>query len=76
MKKRQDATGVKLLWGTANVFGNPRFMNGAATNPEFAVVAQAANQVKNAIDGAIKLGASGIPSGAAVRAICPCSTRT
>jgi xylose isomerase len=50
---------VKLLWATANVFGNPRFMNGAATNPEFAVVAQAASQVKNAIDGAIKLGASG-----------------
>jgi xylose isomerase len=59
LKKRQDATGVRLLWGTANVFSNPRFMNGAATNPEFAVVVQAANQVKNAIDGAIKLGAEG-----------------
>jgi xylose isomerase len=59
LKKRQDATGVKLLWGTANVFGNPRYMNGAATNPEFAVVAQAANQVKHAIDGTIKLSGEG-----------------
>jgi xylose isomerase len=59
LKKRQDASGVKLLWGTANVFSNPRFMNGAATNPDFAVLAHAANQIKNAIDGAIKLGAQG-----------------
>jgi xylose isomerase len=59
LKKRQDATGVKLLWGTANVFANPRFMNGAATNPEFSVVIQAANQVKHAIDGTIKLGGEG-----------------
>ncbi|GAB6392820.1 MAG: xylose isomerase [Treponematales bacterium] len=59
LKTRQDATGVKLLWGTANVFNNPRFMNGAATNPEFAVVAHAAAQIKNAIDGTIKLGGQG-----------------
>ncbi|MDR1786430.1 MAG: xylose isomerase [Spirochaetaceae bacterium] len=59
LKKRQDATGVKLLWGTANVFTNPRFMNGAATNPEFPVVAHAANQIKNAIDGTIALGGQG-----------------
>ncbi|MDR0375435.1 MAG: xylose isomerase [Treponema sp.] len=59
LKKRQDSTGVKLLWGTANVFTNPRFMNGAATNPEFAALAHAANQVKNAIDGTIKLGGQG-----------------
>ncbi|MDR0551724.1 MAG: xylose isomerase, partial [Spirochaetaceae bacterium] len=59
LKKRQDATGVKLLWGTANAFSNPRFMNGAATNPDFAVVAHAANQIKNAIDGTIKLGGEG-----------------
>jgi len=58
-KERQDATGVKLLWGTANVFSNPRFMNGASTNPEFAVVAQAASQVKNAIDATILLGGQG-----------------
>ncbi|MDR1218522.1 MAG: xylose isomerase [Treponema sp.] len=59
LKKRQDSTSVKLLWGTANVFTNPRFMNGAATNPEFVVVAHVANQVKNAIDGTIKLGGQG-----------------
>jgi xylose isomerase len=59
LKKRQDSTGVKLLWGTANAFTNPRFMNGAATNPEFAVVVHAANQIKNAIDGVIKLGGQG-----------------
>lgn len=59
LKKRQNATGISLLWGTANVFNNPRFMNGAATNPEFAVVAHAANQIKNAIDGTIKLGGQG-----------------
>ena len=57
--KKQQATGVKLLWGTANVFSNPRFMNGAATNPEFAVVAHAANQVMHAIDATIKLGGEG-----------------
>jgi xylose isomerase len=59
LKKRQDATGIKLLWGTANLFTNPRFMNGAATNPDFAVLIQAANQVKHAIDGTIKLGGEG-----------------
>lgn len=57
--ERQKATGVKLLWATANVFGNPRYMNGAATNPEFCVVAHAGNQVKAAIDAAIALGAQG-----------------
>lgn len=57
--ERQKATGVKLLWGTANVFSNPRFMNGAATNPEFQLVAQAASQVKAAIDATIKLGGQG-----------------
>lgn len=55
-KAKQKATGVKLLWGTANVFGNPRYMNGAATNPDFSVVAQAAVQVKRAIDATIALG--------------------
>jgi xylose isomerase len=59
LAKRQQATGVKLLWGTANVFTNPRYMNGAATNPDFAVVAHAANQIKHAIDGTIKLGGEG-----------------
>ncbi len=55
-KERQDATGVKLLWGTANVFSNPRYMNGASTNPDFAVVAYAASQVKAALDATVELG--------------------
>ncbi len=54
--KKQKASGVKLLWGTANLFSNPRYMNGAATNPDFKVVAYAAAQVKNALDATIKLG--------------------
>ena len=55
-KERQQATGVKLLWGTANLFSHPRYMNGAATNPDFAVVAHAAAQVKAAIDATMELG--------------------
>jgi xylose isomerase len=55
-KKKQKASGAKLLWGTANLFSNPRYMNGAATNPDFNVVAFAANQVKNALDATIELG--------------------
>ncbi len=58
-KERQQATGVKLLWGTANVFGNPRYQNGASTNPDFRAVAHAAVQVKNAIDATIALGGTG-----------------
>ncbi|MEG1934676.1 MAG: xylose isomerase, partial [Rikenellaceae bacterium] len=54
-KQKQAETGVKLLWGTANVFSNPRYMNGAATNPDFNVVAHAAVQIKNAIDATIEL---------------------
>lgn len=57
--ERQKETGVKLLWGTANIFNNPRYMNGAATNPDFDVVAQAASQIKAAIDNTIKLGGAG-----------------
>ena len=55
-KAKQDASGVKLLWGTANVFSDPRYMNGASTNPDFNVVANAGVQVKNAIDATIALG--------------------
>jgi xylose isomerase len=55
-KQKQSESGVKLLWGTANVFGNARYMNGAATNPDFAVLAQAATQIKRAIDATISLG--------------------
>lgn len=54
--EKMKGTDVKLLWGTANVFGNKRYMNGAATNPDFDVVARAAVQIKNAIDATIKLG--------------------
>ncbi len=56
LKERQKATGVKLLWNTANVFGNPRYMNGAASNPEFDVVARAALQVKTCLDVNVELG--------------------
>ncbi len=55
-KQKQAASGVKLLWGTANVFSNPRYMNGASTNPDFQVVAWAGTQVKNALDATIALG--------------------
>ncbi len=55
-KQKQAETGKKLLWGTANLFSHPRYMNGAATNPDFQVVAWAATQVKNAIDATVALG--------------------
>jgi xylose isomerase len=58
-KQKQAASGVKLLWGTANVFGNARYMNGASTNPDFNVLAHAGTQVKNAIDATIALGGEG-----------------
>lgn len=57
--ERQQATGVKLLWGTANVFGNPRYMNGASTNPDFNVLVNASVQIKNAIEATIALGGTG-----------------
>jgi len=56
LKEKQAASGVKLLWGTANAFSNPRYMNGAATNPDFNVVARAGGQVKLALDATIALG--------------------
>jgi xylose isomerase len=55
-KERQQASGAKLLWGTANLFSHPRYMNGAATNPDFAVVARAAVQVKAALEATVELG--------------------
>lgn len=55
-KQKQAETGIKLLWGTANVFGHKRYMNGAATNPDFDVVARAVVQIKTAIDATIALG--------------------
>jgi xylose isomerase len=54
--EKQKETGVKLLWGTANLFSNRRYMNGAATNPDFHVLAHAAAQVKAALDATIELG--------------------
>jgi len=54
--RKQADTGVKLLWGTANLFSNPRYMNGAATNPDFSVVCQAGAQVKSAIEATVALG--------------------
>ena len=54
-KQKQADSSVKLLWGTANVFSNPRYMNGASTNPDFNAVAWAGTQVKNALDATIAL---------------------
>lgn len=53
--EKQNESGIKLLWGTANCFSHPKYMNGAATNPEFDVLAAAGAQVKNALDATIKL---------------------
>jgi len=55
-KEKQKETGIKLLWGTANLFSHPRYTNGAATNPDAHVFAHAAAQVKNAIDATYELG--------------------
>ena len=54
--EKMDRTGIKVLWGTANLFSHPRYMNGAATNPDFNVLAYAGAQVKNALDITIKMG--------------------
>jgi len=59
LKAKQKASGVELLWGTANLFSHPRYMNGASTNPDFQVLAHGAAQVKNAIDATIALGGYG-----------------
>ena len=56
LKEKQKVSGVKLLWGTANVFSNKRYMNGASTNPDFHVLSHAAAQVKGALDATIALG--------------------
>lgn len=55
-KKKQEESGVRLLWGTANVFSHPRYMNGATTNPNFNVIPHVAAQVKGAIDATVALG--------------------
>lgn len=56
LNEKQKASGVKLLWGTANLFSNKRYMNGASTNPDFHVLAHGAAQVKAALDATITLG--------------------
>jgi xylose isomerase len=56
LAEKQSATGIKLLWGTANLFSNRRYMNGAATNPDFHVLSHGAAQVKAALDATITLG--------------------
>lgn len=55
LSEKQTASGVKLLWGTANLFSNRRYMNGAATNPDFHVLSHAGAQVKAALDATIAL---------------------
>jgi xylose isomerase len=57
-KEKQAASGIKLLWGTANITSSPRYMNGAATNPDFISTAWAGGQIKNVIDATIALGGS------------------
>ena len=56
LKEKQAASGIKLLWGTANLFSSRKYMNGAATNPDFTVLAHAGAQVKAALDATIELG--------------------
>lgn len=56
LKEKKAASGIKLLWGTANCFSNPRYMNGAATNPDFNILARAGGQIKLALDATIALG--------------------
>ncbi len=55
IKQKQDHSDIKLLWGTANCFSHPRYMNGASTNPDFRIVARAGAQIKTALDATIKL---------------------
>ncbi|GAA3619224.1 xylose isomerase [Flavivirga jejuensis] len=55
IKEKKAASGIKLLWGTANCFSNPRYMNGAATNPDFDIVARAGGQIKLALDATMAL---------------------
>ncbi|CAN5786619.1 xylose isomerase [soil metagenome] len=59
LKEEQQRTGVHLLWGTANLFSNPRYMHGAATSPYFDAFAFAAAQVKKALEVTHELGGLG-----------------
>ncbi len=60
LKSKQEQTGIKLLWATANNFGDKKFMSGAATSPNADVFAIAIGKVKAVIDATIALGGSGI----------------
>lgn len=71
-KQKQAETGIKLLWGTANVFGHARYMNGAATNPDFDVVARAAIQIKTPSTLPSNWEAQTMYSGAVAKATCHC----
>jgi len=59
LKEEQQRTGIKLLWGTANLFSNPRYMHGAATSPNAEAFAFAAAQVKKALEVTLELGGAG-----------------
>src|SRR3546814_19040287 len=56
MEREMERTGVRLLWGTANLFSHPRYMAGAATNPDPEVFAYAAGQVRNILETTHRLG--------------------
>jgi xylose isomerase len=66
-KQLQSDYGIKLLWGTACLFAHPRYMSGAATNPNPEVFAHAAAQVKKALEVTMHSAARGMCSGAAAR---------
>lgn len=59
LKEKQQKSGIQLLWGTANLFSHPRYMNGASTNPDFNVLAHGAAQVKAALEATVELGGNG-----------------
>jgi xylose isomerase len=73
-RRKQEATGVKLLWGTANLFSNRRYMAGAATNPDPDVFAFAAATVKTCIDATHKLGGANYVLWGGAKATRRCST--
>ena len=71
LQEKQKATGIKVLWGTANCFSNPRYMNGAATNPNFDVVARWGTS-EIALDATIALGGENYVFWGEEKAICLC----
>jgi len=76
LKEEQQRTGIKLLWGTANLFSNPRYVHGAATSCNADVFAFAAAQVKKALEVTHELGGAGYVSGVGAKATRPCSIPT